>query len=223
MASTRHVQAYFNAAVAEKEIARVGWSGAVNPTGAQDFMMEVESNYYGDKANYFLARQYTVVLTRHGATLHHAVTVDLVNSMPFGISDRTAYRADVRFYVGVGTSKASDNLRPVKFPNPPPLAGTDVMDGWLPDISCCSGRGQAVFEYDTPWSADGRGLDKIYWQKQPGTVVDTIDVTWNDGNGHAFKAAGDLSQDRVITVSPSGVNLAAGQPAQATLPSLSLG
>jgi hypothetical protein len=223
LAATRHFQTYFNSDGAEGEIGRVGWSGNVNPTGAQDYMMEVESNYYGDKANYYLTRHYTVELTRHGATLHHKVTVDLVNAMPSGVSPRTAYRVNIRLYVGDTTSSGSDNLRPVKYSNPAPPEGTHLMDGWLPDIACCGGRGQAVFEYDSPWPASDRGSHQVYWQKQPGTVNDKIDVTWTDENGHTFKVSGDLGQDRVITLSPNGVTLTAGQPAQATLPSLSLG
>jgi hypothetical protein len=48
-------------------------------------------------------------------------------------------------------------------------------------------------------------------------------VTWNDGNSHTYTVSGDLGQDRVITLRLTGVTLTAGQPAQATLPSLSLG
>ena len=50
-----------------------------------------------------------------------------------------------------------------------------------------------------------------------------IDVTWSDGNGRTYKVGGSLAQDRIISLSPTGVTLTAGQPAQATLPSLSLG
>jgi hypothetical protein len=223
LAATRHLQAYFNAGNAQTEITRVGWSGGVNPTRARNYMMEIESNYYGDKANYFLSRHYTVVLTRHGPTLHHRLTIDLVNAMPTGLSDRTTYKVNVRLYVGAGTSSASHNLRPVKYANPTPPAGTELMDGWMADVNCCGGRGQAVFEYDTPWSARDSGGDQIYWQKQPGVVNDTVDVTWNDGSGHTYKVSGDLNQDRVITLTSSWVTLTAGQPARAVLPNLSLG
>jgi hypothetical protein len=220
LTAQRHLQAYFVNTSVETEINRVGWSGAVNPTGAQDYMMEVESNYYGDKANYFVTRHYTVVLTRNGGTLHHQVTVDLVNAEPCGSEARTSYRVNVRLYVGEIASSMSDNLRPVQYPNPAPPAGVRLVDGWLPDIGCGGGRGQAAFEYDTPWPA---GLDQIYWQKQPGTDNDKIDVSWSDGHGHMYTTSGDLGQDRVIALTPTAVTLTAGRPAQATLPSLSLG
>ena len=162
-------------------------------------------------------------LTRNGPTLHHKVTVDLVNNMPYVYHPGEYYRAYVRLYVGNTASSTSDNLRPVKYPNPAPLAGTRLLDGWLPDVRGYGGHAQAVFEYDTPWPVRNNGQDQIYWQKQPGTVSDTVDLTWNDGNGHVYTVSGDLRQDRVITLRPTGVTLTAGQPAQATLPSLSLG
>ena len=80
-----------------------------------------------------------------------------------------------------------------------------------------------MFTYDTPWQADGRGESQIYWQKQPGTLNDTIVVKWNDGAGHAYTVRGDLGQDRVINFSSKGITITPGQPAQAQLPSLSLG
>lgn len=223
LAAERHLQAYFTSDLVERELGRVGWSGVVNPTGTQDYMMEVESNYYGDKTNYFVTRHYTVVLTRNGGTLHHQVTVDLVNNEPCNSEPRTSYRVNVRLYVGEIASSVSDNLRPVRYPNPSPPAGVRLLDGWLPDILCAGRRGQAVFNYDTPWQTNDNGLNRIYWQKQPGIVSDMIEVTWNYGTGHTFKVSGDLGQDRVITLSPTGVSLAAGQAAQAKLPSLSLG
>jgi hypothetical protein len=223
LAAARHLQAYFNNDTVEKEIDRVGWSGALNPTGTGDYVMEVESNLGGTKANYFVTRHFTVELTRNGPTLHHKVTVDLVNNMPHVNQFGEYYRAYVRLYVGDAASSTSDNLRPVKYANPAPPAGTRLLDGWLPDVRGYGGHGQAVFEYDTPWPERDKGQDQIYWQKQPGTINDRIDVTWNDGNGHTYTVNGDLAQDRVITLTPTGVTLTPGQPAQAQLPSLSLG
>jgi hypothetical protein len=222
LASERHLQAYFNNPSVENEINRVGWSGTVNPTQSADFLMEVESNYYGDKVNYFLSRHYSVVLTRRGGALHHQVTVDLVNNAGC-VYERSSYRADFRLFVGANASSLSDNLRPVKYANPASPSGTQVMDGWVPDVACAAGRGRAVFDYDTVWPAHDLGVDQIYWQKQPGTVNDKVDVTWNDGSGHSYSVSGDLGQDRIISLSPSGVALLTGQPAQAKLPSLSLG
>ena len=223
LAASRHLQAYFNNAVAQQEIERVGWSGSFNPTASQDYMMEVESNYYGDKVNYFLSRHYTVTLTRKGGTLQHQVTVDLVNNTPCASYIRASYNVNVRLYVTANASGASSNLAPVRYPNPAPPPGSRLMDGWVHFVPCGGGKGRAAFTYDTPWQAADGVSDQIYWQKQPGTVNDTINVTWNDGSGHTYKVGGSLAADRIISLSPTGVTLTAGQPAQATLPSLSLG
>jgi hypothetical protein len=164
-----------------------------------------------------------VELVRSGDILHHKVTVDLVNTEPSGIEDRTTYKANVRLYVSSAAFSLSDNLRPVVYANPAPPAGLQLLDGWAQDIPCCGGRGRAMFEFDTRWPLHDRGVHQVYWQKQPGTLGDQVDVSWSDGAGHTYTINGDLGQDRVISLSPNGVRLKAGQPAQAALPSLGLG
>jgi hypothetical protein len=223
LSSARHLQAYFNNATVEKEIDQFGWSGALNPTGSRDYMMEVESNLGGTKANYFVVRHFTVELTRNGSVLHHKVTIDLTDNMPFAYRPGEYYSAYLRLYVSDTASSTGDNLRPVKYPNPAPPAGTRMIDGWVPTFHGYGHSAQAVFTYDTPWIADGRGEGQIYWQKQPGTLPDVVTVVWHDGSGHTYTVNGDLSQDRVVSFSSKGVGLAAGQAAQARLPSLSLG
>jgi hypothetical protein len=98
-----------------------------------------------------------------------------------------------------------------------------LLEGWLQTVPCCGGNGQVIFDYDTPWPTHDAGGDQIYWQKQPGTIDDRIDVIWNDGLGHTFTTKGDLGQDRVITLLPSGVILTPAKFAQASLPNWSLG
>jgi len=223
LAASRHLQAYFNNAEVEKEIDLVGWSGAVNPKSAREYMMEVESNLGGTKANYFVTRHFTVELTRDGTTLHHKVTIDLTDDMPFSYRPMEYYRAYLRLYVSDSASYTADDLRPAKYPNPAPPAGTQMIDGWVPLFHGYGHSAQAVFTYDTPWHANGRGEDQIYWQKQPGTLDDKVDVVWRDDSGHMYTVSGDLGQDRVITISSKGVSIAAVHLAQAQLPSLSLG
>jgi hypothetical protein len=223
LAAERHLQAYFNSDLVEKELDRVGWSGVLNPTGARDYMTEVESNLGGTKANYFVTRHFTVELSRSGNTLHHKVTIDLVDNMPFSYRPSEYYVAYLRLFVSNTATSTRNNLRPARYPNPAPPAGTRMIDGWLPLFHGYGHSAQAVFEYDTPWAGDGRGLARIYWQKQPGTLGDKVDVRWNDGSGQTHTVTGDLGQDRVITLSPSGVIFTSGRPAQAQLPSLGLG
>jgi Protein of unknown function (DUF4012) len=223
LAAARHLQAYFNNAPVEKEIDKVGWSGSLNPGGAKGYMMEVEANLGGTKANYFIVRHYTVELTRSGSVLHHKVTIDITDNMPFEDHPGEYYSAYLRLYVSDTATTTADNLRRARYANPAPPAGTKMIDGWVPLFHGYGHTGEAVFTYDTPWASDGRGESTIYWQKQPGTLNDAITVKWNDGSGHAYSTTGDLGQDRVITFSSRGVTLAAGRAAQAQLPSLSLG
>jgi hypothetical protein len=223
LAAERHLQAYFNNPTVQAEIDRVGWSGRLNTAAAKDYMMEVEANLGGTKANYFLTRQFTVELTRNGATLHHKVTIKLKDDMPFSYRPVEYYSAYLRFYVSDTTSSPKNNLRPAKYPNPAPPAGTHMSDGWVPLFHGYGHSAEAVFEYDTAWVADGRGQATIYWQKQPGTGSDAITVKWNDGLGHAYAINGDLSRDRTIKFSSRGLSLAAGQATQAQLPSLGVG
>ena len=222
LAQTHHLQAYFNNGTVQAEIDRFGWSGTLNPTKGHDFMMEVESNLGATKANYFVTRHYTVVLTHTGSVLHHKITVDLVNNMPYVYRPNEFYRAYISMFVSSNAAGLANNLRPTNYPDPKPPAGTRLLAGWL-NVPGYGNRGQAVFEYNTPWQADNQGNDVIYWQKQPGTVNDLIDLVWSNRAGHSFKAKAVLSLDLAITLSPTGVIINAGHRAQATLPSLSLG
>ncbi len=223
LATARHLQAYSINATVEKQITQFGWSGIQNPAASPDYMMEVESNLGGTKANYYIVRQFTVELTRSGGTLHHKVTIDITDNMPYAYRPNEFYSAYLRLYVSDTASSGGDNLRRVKYPNPAPPPGLQMIDGWVPIFHGYGHSAQAVFTYDTPWIADGRGEGQLYWQKQPGTVTDAVTVKWNDGSGHTYTVSGDLAEDRVISFSSRGASINAGQAAQAKLPSLSLG
>jgi hypothetical protein len=222
LASSRHLQTYFNNGDVEKAIDQYGWSGIQRPAAARDYMMEVESNLGGTKANYYVTRNYAIELTRNGGTLHHKITVDIWDDMPYQFRPGEYYRAYIRLYVGdKATNLGNDMVRPM-YANPPPPAGTRMSDGWISIHGYHHDR-LVTFEWDTTWQPNGRGQEQIYWQKQPGTLSDKVDVIWHDGNGHTYKVSGDLGQDRVITLAPSAVTLVQGQVGTAQLPSLSLG
>jgi len=51
---------------------------------------------------------------------------------------------------------------------------------------------------------DATGTSSLYWEKQPGTVKDAVQVTWTGGDATA-SATSDLNQDRVVTFGPHGV------------------
>jgi len=51
-------------------------------------------------------------------------------------------------------------------------------------------------------------------------VNDAAHLTWTIG-GHRYETSGDLAQDRLITLGPSGVTLTPGVAGSAQLPNLS--
>jgi hypothetical protein len=222
LASGRHLQAYFSNQSLEEEMDRIGWSGRLNPLAHADFMMEVESNYYGSKTNYWINRHYSIALKRQGQSLHHLIAVDLVNNEPCGNEDRTLYKGNTRLYVGPDATSLAHNLTGVRYANPSPPPNTQLLDGWL-FVPCGGGHSQGAFEFDTQWPEHGNAPHWIYWQKQPGTASDALDLTWDSGTGDIYKVHGELGQDLRIKLSPNGVAIDPGHPAQATLPSLALG
>jgi hypothetical protein len=151
------------------------------------------------------------------------VAIEITDDMPYYYRPNEYYRAYLRLYVSGNASAGATNLRAVRYPNPAPPSGLAMIDGWVPTFHGYGHSAEAVFEYDTPWRADVHGENKTYWQKQPGTLNDKINITWNDGAGHTYKASGDLGQDRVVTISAKGIVITPAQAAQANLPSLTLG
>ncbi|GAC1646170.1 MAG: hypothetical protein NVS9B11_17900 [Candidatus Dormibacteraceae bacterium] len=226
MASARHLQAYFNSPIVEKEMERIGWSGTLNPTKSKDWMMAVESNLGASKANYFVTRKYTLELYHRGPTLFRTLKVDITNNATWDLHPNEFYRAYLELYTSDNAGPAGTTLRPPRYANSPPPPGTRLTSGWAPFMPGYGSTTRNVYEFNAPWHADSRGQATIYWQKQPGAdarTVDTIEVDWFDDSGHKYTATGDLAQDRVITFSTHGVTIGPGQKAQATLPSLTLG
>ena len=191
----------------------------LNPTHAADFMMETEANLGGTKANYFVSRAYTVTLSRNGDLLHHVVTVDAVDNMPYSYHPGDYYHAFAALYLPDKSSGSSGApLTRGKYPDPIPPPGMHMLDGWMTAIPGGGGHTRVVYSYDTPWHPDDQGVAHIYWQKQPGTLNDKIQIKWTDQNQTSFTASGQLSQDQVINLGQAGVTLTTGQPAQAKLP-----
>lgn len=225
-----HFQVYFDNTAAQREMSKLGWSKAVNPTGASGFLMETEDNFAGAKSNAFLTRGYTVQLSRTASGVHHRVTVDLYDRTPWNVATSRSYGAYVRFYVGklaanLELSSAPGVYAPIRIidPNPKDVpAGVRSAGGYLSiDMAGQNvGHYQVVFQYDTPWSPSSQGVQSIYWQKQPGTAADAVHVTWSVG-GRTYQARTDLSRDRLILLSSGGLAVKAAQAASVTLPSLS--
>jgi hypothetical protein len=229
LAASRHLQAYFNNADVQKTITQYGWAGVMRNSGTSDYMMEVEANLGGTKSNYYVVRQYKVELTRNGGNLHHRLEVNITDNTPYVYRGYDYYQVYTRLLISDKTTAQSSNLLhgPPGFvsrylPGPPPPPGLQQIESWM--FTRGYGNGKTMyFDWDTPWLPNHRGEEQIYWQKQPGTINDQVDVIWHDGNGHTYQASGDLAQDRVITLAPRGVTLTQGQLGTFQLPSLSLG
>ena len=225
----RHLQVYFNNASLEKAMRGFGWSPDVNPRNATDFMLETEDNYGATKTNHYVTRAYTVTLTKTNGGLHHKIVVDITDSAP-PLPNGSFYSSYLRFYAAdratnfqlsrvpsavIGTVPPADQA---KFELP---AGIKFVHTRF-QISPRSGQpGHIVvtIEYDQPWTIDASGNHVIYWQKQPGTLDDSVDITWVDG-GRTRHTSGTLGGDRLITLSASGVKFEPAQTATAQLPAL---
>jgi hypothetical protein len=223
--ATRHLQVYFNHSQVQTQMTSFGWTGILKPTAGTEFLAEVESNFGGSKSNHFLQRSYDVQLSTVGKNLHHQVTVSMKNSTPAGLEGgNRAYRFYVRLYVPASATGLSvSGLKGDDYPNTDAPPGLKLMDGWWQinvDWRVGYGTFSMTFSYDTPW--DGSPSNHtIYWQKQPGTGADAIQIRWSH-NGQTQSASGDLSVDRLVVLNPSQVRIEAVNIATARLPSLSL-
>ncbi|HUY74134.1 MAG TPA: DUF4012 domain-containing protein [Candidatus Dormibacteraeota bacterium] len=223
--SQRHLQVYFNNAGAEAEMGRIGWSGAFAPAPAGGEMMrEVEANYGDSKVNYFVVRTYDLTLTEEADSLAHHLVVNVTNPAPPGYAGGRTYYFYVRLYIPAdATSAKASNLQADKVATdeqPPP--GTKFLDGWVRiDVNSQTGVGthQFIFDWTTPLNQD-QSDNSIYWQKQAGTNADKLSVTYTTAGGKTYKADSDLTQDRLIKLTPDGVTIEAGQSGAAQLPLL---
>lgn len=218
----RHLQVHFDDATIQHQAARLGATDSLNPPGAADFLLETEDNYGGSKANYFVDRRFRLDLSRSGSILHHRLTVSLHDGAP---ADKLYigphYFAYVRITVPANATRVtvasapSTEYLPIEEParrTQVPPAGSQVAGGWIFVLvgQGLSGNYQAIFTWDTPWAPAADGTDRLYWQKQPGTVHDAVQVTWNPGTGSSSTST-DLSQDRVVTLTQNAVSV---QPAR---------
>jgi hypothetical protein len=229
----RHLQVVFSRDFDQKQLNNFGWKPTMNPLAFTDFLYETEDNMGGTKANFFLSRQYSVTLTKRGTNLHHTVVVDLdenPDTRLTGAYPIDHYNAYLRFYTGdharnVTLTKVSpSNIAqiPSAYPDTEVPTGYIVADGWIfitvkPGVA--SSHMQLRFDFDTQWTSDPAGMHRIYWQKQPGTADDPITITWV-ADGKPFHVAGDLAQDRILTLGPKGVAIGNGQEPKAQLPGL---
>ena len=227
--ASRHLQVDFNDAAVENEMVRFGWSAGVNPAQAKDFILETEDNFGGNKTNHFIARHYNLTLTKQGNQLHHTITIDLADNAP-QIPDGNFYSAYLRLYTTARAANLKLSLTPASGYHPVPAPGDSKFE--MPTgiqmaharflinvVRGQAGHQRITIDYDQPWTPDQSGAHEIYWQKQPGTLNDTVDITWIDG-AHTYRTTGDLGGDRLIKLSAAGIKFEPAQSATAHLPQL---
>ena len=225
-AGGRHLQVYFNDGRDQAEMVSLGLAGDLAFGGASDFLVPVESNFGGNKANYFLTRKLRLELTRVGPTLHHVLVEDLALDLTTAPASYTVpYRAYFRLLVpDRSTARSIRPVRPDGHPYGAPPPGTSLIDGWQqlnPDPGTRTGSLEIVYAWDTPLTQGADGRHALYVQKQPGTARDALEVVWNDG-GRPATANTDLGVDRVLSLGTDGVQVGQGQAARAELPRLGI-
>jgi hypothetical protein len=225
LATGRHLQVYFTSDQAESEMQRLGLAGDLAVTGDGDFLYPAESNFGGNKANFFLARRFQLSVSRSGDRLHHVLTESLALDLrqappwyvvPYVFFDRVMLPADASGIqvTGIGRNDQLSMTQP---------AGSTLVEGhasmW-PDPTRLTAQLQVTYVWDTPWSRDASGAHLVYWQKQPGVAQDQFTVTWSDSSATA-SAKSDLGSDKVVQLGPGPkVTITAGQAAQVALPRL---
>src|SRR5215472_5943450 len=115
LATGRHIQLYFTSGQAEPEMQRLGLGGDLAVAGHRDFLYPAESNFGGNKANFFLARRFQLSLSRGGDALHHVLTESLsldlrqappwYNVVPYVFFARVMLPADVTGVQVTGISR----------------------------------------------------------------------------------------------------------------------
>jgi hypothetical protein len=223
-----HIQMFFNNQTAQTQVGQYSWTGALNQALAPDYLYGVEDNFGGSKANHFMVRQYNVTLTRNGSTLHHKIDVHYstdLNGVKDIPQDWPNYGFYARLYVPADATNTSGKpLFADMYPNTDVPKGLKLIDGWNQfnvDHKTLKGEITITYEYDTPWQPNAADKQVIYWQKQPGTNADSINVTFVDGP-LTVKATGALDTDREIVAGPTGVTVQPAPSTGAQLPAISL-
>ena len=220
----RHLQVYFNNEAAETEMGRISWAGGrLTSTSDRESMLEVESNFGGTKANHFIERTYDLSLVNDNGKLHHHLVINLKNSTPVGYEGGRHYDGYLRFYYPASATDAViQNLTRDRYPSDEKPNAAKLADGWVlldpKNQRLGYATQQVVIDYTTELG-NARQVYDIYWQKQAGTLSDKVHVSYQTG-GRTFTADTDLSQDRLLTLTPQGVQALAGNVPIAHLPIL---
>lgn len=220
----RHLQVYFNNQPAEAEMGRINWAGATPvPTGDRELMLEVESNFSGNKSNHFIERSYDLTLVNANGKLQHHLVISLKNATPAGYLGGRQYTCYLRYYYPASANAAvTQHLTADQYPSDEKPNGLRLADGWLKieitNLQLGFATYQVVIDYTTD-TGDLAAGHEIYWQKQAGTGSDKVHVSFQSG-GKTYAADSDLSQDRLLTLTAGGLQVTAANVAVAHLPIL---
>ena len=218
----RHLQVYLNSQTSEGEISNVGFAGDFSASpDYQEKILEAEANYGGNKSNHFLTRHYDVTLTVQGTKLHHKIVITEVNKTPDGYLGGRHYTGYIRFYYPASATGGKITGAGPPVPSDESVTGFQMLSGQVQiAVSLTTGMGTNVvtIEYDTDAPNVRSGYD-IYWQKQPGVLADQVGITYVL-DGRSFTASTDLSVDRVLRLSASGVSVVPGNAGTVSIPLL---
>ena len=219
----RHLQVYFNNETVETEMGKINWAGStMAPTPEREALLEVESNFSGNKSNHFLERSFDLNLVNEGGKLRHHLVINLKNSTPDGYLGGRQYTGYLRFYYPASATDAvAQNLTRDRYASDETPTGAKLVDGWLNiEVGLKTGYGttQVVIDYTTDLGDPARAHE-IYWQKQAGTLTDKVHVSYQSG-GKTFNADTDLSQDRILSLTAEGLVVKPGNVPTAHLPIL---
>jgi hypothetical protein len=216
----RHLQVYLNDTAGEAMMRNIGWAGPTigQQPGANETLMEVESNFGGTKANHFLTRTFTLDLTVNGNSLDQVLTVNWQNATPAGyLGGNRDYTGYSRVYLPPDAAGAHvADLTPDRQPVDEHPTGAQLVDGWATIQT-----GQSL-SWTVTWSTSVTALSRgytIYWHKQAGTITDAVHVILHVG-GRTLTASTDLGQDRSIVLTSKGIKLQSGSGGAATVPFL---
>jgi hypothetical protein len=104
---TRHIQLYLHNEKIQKSFSDLGWSGEVDQYQCGqncygDFLGLVEANVGVNKANYFVSRDQSLVVTRQGGEIRRDLTITFINTANQGLGAAGKYKTYVRVLVPAG-------------------------------------------------------------------------------------------------------------------------
>lgn len=177
-----------------RALGTLGWNGELEdlpcPSLSQaddspclnDYAMLVDSNFGINKANYFIRRQINLdLVTTKASNLAHKLTVTYTNTAKTSAWPAGDYKNYSRLYLPLGSKLASVSLGNQKLPPSDIIQSVEhnrAVIGFLVRVPL-DNTVDVVIEYTTPGRLiEGSSRYSFYWQKQPGTASDPLNITF---------------------------------------------